>query len=263
MADCPDCNPLPEFMGNATCALPPGTYQNATVVVGPNGCITQIAAGDRVLVNECDPCTAPTTGGGGGGSGGTDVSLDPSPANLTTLPADNVILTTLAEHGTAPILISGNGTPASPLVVSIDPTASFMAGANVNYCGIDIENGIVKAFPGSIIETITNTSDAITVTTTGCAVTIANGPGAGGAGGACRYVRPVPIPCTDPSAGTGGISQIVTFWVILSAGQYYVYNTLGTSGVGVGVPIPYGQPYPSLATAIAAIDGWNPAPVVC
>jgi len=136
-----------------------GVYTNATLRF-EGGCIVEVTTGANVVYSACDPCgdnpiPTPTNG----------VILSGNSCNLSTFENTNELVTLLYTTPSACIMLTGCGTPASPL--QANPQISSLAGnqlscqadglfvpppngtIGVNFagCGIEIENGLVTFLP--------------------------------------------------------------------------------------------------------------------
>jgi hypothetical protein len=159
--------------------LADGTYENATVRV-LNGKVVAVTAGTRVVTTPADPCA--TAGGDTGGP--ATVALSDDPCNLTTQVGGELLTQVFAE-GAGATSVTGCGTLDDPLV--INTPVPEVSGVTVDSCGVEIENGLVKAWSSFIKQVVFDPATCLSAqyNPTTCTITVTKIPGCnmGGSGG--------------------------------------------------------------------------------
>lgn len=131
-------------------SLTPGSYTNATIVVNDEGCIASVASGEAPVYVSDDCCGESTNGSGGVGPRGPKGD----PGAGSTVAIDPVI-----ETGTGDSWIVENiGSPSAAVfkftAPALDPSDCCPTGATGAVCGLQVEDGQVKALPPSLVTSI-------------------------------------------------------------------------------------------------------------
>lgn len=179
-------------------AITDGIYANPTITI-VDGCISAIEQGTGVLYSECDPCATP----GVIPPPSASIQIDGDGCNIVSNGPDG-LLAKIITMPTSCITFSGCGNLASPLmampVISADPgnalecrpsgmwapSPSGTVGANVNSCGIIIQNGLVVQLPAvfqPVLSIVADPAGSVTVIqdpSNPCRYTIGGGAFSGG-----------------------------------------------------------------------------------
>lgn len=128
-------------------SLAPGVYRNATVTVGPDGCITVVAEG-AAPVYQPDDCCGGGTSGGSGSAGPRGPKGDPGAA--ATIEVNPVVLTG------SPASVTNTGTSSAAVLQFTLPAStggggSSGGGTTASVCGMEVANGLVQTMPTTLL----------------------------------------------------------------------------------------------------------------
>lgn len=147
-APCKDCqDPVPPVLPRCEgIVLPPGTFENATITVNADGCITQILSGEPFVYQPDNCCT-----GEGGGSGEDGLPGPPGPAGQNATINVGTVQTTAPG---SPATVTNVGTPTNAILNFTIPRGEpgedgdTEGGANIASGEWEFENGLLKSTPG-------------------------------------------------------------------------------------------------------------------
>lgn len=151
---CSDTTPEP-VLPRCNNALPDGVFENATVVV-ENGCITSITEGAAPVYTPDDCCG----GGGGSGSGGAGArGPKGDDGAAATVEVDPVVATGTAWS------VENTGTSAAAVLKFTAPAQSSGGGGTTSgftgeVSGVEVQAGLVKAMPSSLVTGVQATFSA-------------------------------------------------------------------------------------------------------
>lgn len=148
---CKDCPPSPTpVMPRCDIALASGTFENATVVVDANGCISSVQEG-RAPQYTPDICCVPVQGGGGGNDEPCDCPPGEPGANATI-----TIGSTQSVDAGQPAKVTNVGTPTNAILNFEIPRGSEGGGGGGggggvtdSRGGIYIEDGLIVGLPAT------------------------------------------------------------------------------------------------------------------
>lgn len=200
--------------------VPDGVYTNATVTM-KDGFVSNITSGAPVLQAVTPLCSTTSGTTPGEDTTGATVVVNPDAANLSTF-AGGQLSTLFYAEGEQGISVTGFGTAADPIVIRGPtlPTVPTISGLTYPLKnGIQVTNGLVKAFVEPLMGVTTDANSGITLTPHATDGTVA------------ISLTPVTTTTTTTTAYAEPVG--VTFWANTSApftsGTLSVYGKADTT----------------------------------